>query len=74
MKKSKGIQKLVEDAVEQGYQIKEDDSSISITKGKNKFPKGILIYLDGSAIRTDLPLTCCRSIKTQKMMRDLLGL
>ncbi len=65
--------KLVSDAQAAGYQVSHSDRSVLISKGSKVAPKGIRLYEDGTAHRTDVDHGSALTIRTQKQMRQILG-
>lgn len=69
----RGIVRIIEDAQEKGLNvIRHSDGTVSINKGKRGV--GIRIFQDGVAVRNDVDLTIAIAIRTQKQMREILGL
>jgi hypothetical protein len=69
-------QQLVNDAIAAGYTVQHDDQAVHIFKrhgGNKRIIKGITMFPSGTAIRADISLEVCLSIRTIKAMREQLG-
>jgi len=71
MKASKGIRKLIDDAQAKGLFVRETGSDCII---KGRFERGLVIFPDGTALRTDVDPRVATTIRTQRLMRAFLGL
>lgn len=77
MKLTKAQNKIVEDAKVKGYIIEFHNWCVEIYKKKENsalIAKGIRIYDDGTAHRLDVELGSANVIRTQKVMRYILGI
>ena len=72
-------QRLIDDAIDAGYTVKEKNGRWQIFRGRQYKHKlvvstGIEMWPDGSANRIDIPLSQTVNIRTIKSMRRILGL
>ncbi|MDG4698858.1 hypothetical protein P7V44_21780 [Providencia sp. CRE-3FA-0001] len=71
---SKGIEKLLDLAIHSGCLVySKTNGGYELTK-PNKKNITLIISPDGTAYRGDIDLTLAKTIRTQKEMRDILGL
>ena len=70
---SRGIEKLVADALAAGCCITRRGDRFEITRPGLK-RVALIICPDGTAYRGDTDLTVCSTIRTQKIMREVLGI
>lgn len=70
---STGINKLIEDAKKAGCMVYKYNGRFEITK-PNRKSVTLIICPDGTAYRGDIDLTIAKTVRTQKQMREILGL
>jgi hypothetical protein len=73
VKTSKQLRRLINDALNAGHEIREETTLIRIFPLKRGRP-GIDIWGDGTATRNDIDLSLTLTIRTQKVMREILDL
>lgn len=69
----KGIEKLISEAGQKGYSVNRKGDRIEIAKPGRKMIS-LVILPDGTAYRGDVDLTITKTIRTQKQMKEVLGL
>lgn len=69
-----GIRKLIDDAKAKGLRVIESNDYALVSKGKTNRAVGLEIWPDGTATRADVALSVTTTIRTQKQMREILGL
>ncbi|HBX5361935.1 hypothetical protein POW17_26345 [Klebsiella pneumoniae] len=70
---SKGIEKLVSEACKKGYSVFRKGDRIEICKPNRKMVRPVILP-DGTGYRGDVDLTLAKAIRTQKQMKEVLGL
>lgn len=70
---------LLNKALAAGYEVKYDFQTneghiVRRRKGSQKILLGVTLYPDGTAIRADLPIEICTTIRTNKAVAKLLGI
>lgn len=74
MKLPAKINELINLATERGLYVTERNSSVTIRTGKTQRSRGIVIWDNGTANRTDCDLSVATSIKSVQVMKEILGL
>lgn len=74
MNASKGIRKIIDDATARGMSVDESDTRCVIRTGKTFRSVGVVICENGTAYRADVPLELCLTIRSQREIREILGL
>lgn len=74
MDASKGIRKIINDATARGLHVEESGTRCVIRTGKTWRSVGVVICENGTAYRSDVPLELCLTIRTQREIREILGL
>jgi hypothetical protein len=74
MDASKGIRSIIEDAKAKGLRVEEATTRCIISTGKTSRAVGLVIYEDGTAIRSDVRLDLCLTIRRHHEIRSILGL
>lgn len=76
MQLTKSQEKLIQDAKSAGYTVEISGACVDVFKvsrSGGSVSKGIRVYEDGTAHRLDVELGSANTIRTQKMMRKILG-
>ena len=74
MDTTKGIRAIISDAKSRGFRVEESATRCMISTGKTSRAVGIMICEDGVAYRSDIDLSLCLTIRSQREMRSILGL
>jgi hypothetical protein len=74
METTRSMRRLIDDAKARGLTVREREQFCDINRGKTLRSLGIRIWPDGTATRNDIELSLCLAIRTQKQMREILGL
>lgn len=74
MDATKGIRAIINDAEGRGFRVEEASTRCMISTGKTSRAVGIMICEDGTAYRSDIDLSLCLAIRSQREMRSILGL
>lgn len=74
MKTTPGIRRIIDDAVARGYHVTETSQNCMIRTGKTARSVGLVIWETGHAYRSDVRLDHCVTIRSQKVMRSILGI
>ena len=68
------LRKLIQDAIVHGMRVEESESRCLISTGSTNRSLGLVLCEDGTAYRADLDPTMTTVIRSQSMMRVILGL
>jgi hypothetical protein len=74
MNATKGIRAIINDAKARGLRVEESQMRCLVSTGKTNRAVGVMIYEDGTAYRSDIDLSLCLTIRSQREMRSILGL
>jgi hypothetical protein len=74
MDATRGIRAIIDGAKSRGFRVEESATRCMISTGKTNRAVGIIICEDGSAYRSDVELSLCLAIRSQREMRSILGL
>jgi len=74
MNATKGIRAIINDAKARGLRVEEAQMRCLVSTGKTNRAVGVMIYEDGTAYRSDIDLSLCLTIRSQREMRSILGL
>ena len=74
MNATKGIRAIINDAKARGLRVEESQTRCLVSTGKTNRAVGIVICEDGKAYRSDIDLSLCLTIRSQREMRAILGL
>ena len=74
MNATKGIRAIINDAKARGLRVEESQMRCLVSTGKTNRAVGVMIYEDGTAYRSDIDLSLCLAIRSQREMRSILGL
>lgn len=74
MNATKGIRAIINDAKARGLRVEESQMRCLVSTGKTNRAVGVMIYEDGTAYRSDIDLSLCLTIRSQREMRAILGL
>ena len=74
MNATKGIRAIINDAKARGLRVEESQMRCLVSTGKTNRAVGVMIYEDGTAYRSDIDLSLCLTIRSQREMRSILGI
>jgi len=74
MNATKGIRAIINDAKARGLRVEESQTRCLVSTGKTNRAVGVMICEDGTAYRSDIDLSLCLTIRSQREMRAILGL
>lgn len=74
MKLTNAQTKLIDKARLAGYTVEIYAHCVDISKGKGRSLRGLRLYEDGTAHRCDVELGSSTVIRTQKTMKEILGI
>ena len=74
MKTTPGIRRIIDAAAARGYHVTETSHNCTIHTGRTARSAGLVIWETGVAYRSDVRLDHCVAIRSQKVMRSILGL
>jgi hypothetical protein len=66
--------KLIEDAIAEGYNVERRVGCLAIVRQSGRARKGVVIYEDGTAFLCGLELEACKAMRSYREVRSALGL
>jgi hypothetical protein len=68
------FEQIAKDAEKKGWQIRRFPCHTAITRGKSARSIGVVLWEDGTAHRSDVPLDAAKNLRSIKAIREILDL